>query len=144
MNEAGFMAAGAFSRESNVVIRPVRPSRIVMKPPPPRPQLYGSTTPSTLGAAIAAADALPPFLSTSIAALVASGSTLAAAPPVPFAVGCLSWAAATGALSAAHATTTPNSVLKRRIIPMPPGWFLLEEPLPHRPGRHAFALIRNP
>ena len=53
-NESGFMSFGETSRESIVVIRPLRPSRIVMKPPPPRPQLYGSTTPSTLAAAIAA------------------------------------------------------------------------------------------
>jgi hypothetical protein len=120
-NESGFMSFGEISRESIVVIRPLRPSRNVMKPPPPRPQLYGSTTPSTLAAAIAPSNALPPRLSTSIAALVASGSTLAAAPPVPLAVGCFSWATATGALSATHATATPSSVLTRRIIPIPPG-----------------------
>ena len=65
-----------------------------MKPPPPMPQLYGSTTPSTLAAAIAASNALPPPAITSIAACVASGSTLAAAPPLPLAVGCFSCAPA--------------------------------------------------
>src|SRR3954453_4366371 len=106
---SGFIAAGAFSRLSIVVIRRLSPPRRPMNPPPPMPQLYGSTTPSTLAAATAASNALPPARMTSIAACVASGSTLAAAPPVPFAVGCFSCAWATGA--AASATTHASSHL---------------------------------
>src|SRR3954469_6923575 len=60
-----------------------------MKPPPPPPHEYASTTPRPAAAATAASMALPPRRSTSIAARVASGSTVAAAPPVPTAVGCL-------------------------------------------------------
>src|SRR6266508_2256109 len=59
-----------------------------MKPPPPIPHENGSTTPRTAAAATAASTALPPRSSTSIAVCVASGSTLAAAPPVPVATGC--------------------------------------------------------
>src|SRR4051794_30432346 len=57
-----------------------------MNPPPPMPQENGSTTPSVAAAATAASTALPPFLRTSMAVWVASGSTDAAAPPVPSAV----------------------------------------------------------
>ena len=86
-----------------------------MKPPPPIPQLYGSTTPSTAAAAIAASKAFPPFVAcTSIAACVASGSTLAAAPREPSAVGVFSWAAATGAASPVTAATAAGS---QRIMP---------------------------
>jgi hypothetical protein len=46
-------------------------------------------TPSTPAAATVASIALPPRRSVSIAALVASASTVAAAPPLPVAVGCL-------------------------------------------------------
>ena len=58
-----------------------------MKPPPPMPHENGSVTPSTPAAATAASTALPPLLSVSIAACVASVSTVAAAPPVPIDVG---------------------------------------------------------
>ena len=58
-----------------------------MKPPPPMPHENGSVTPSTPAAATAASTALPPAFSVSIAACVASVSTLAAAPPVPVDVG---------------------------------------------------------
>src|SRR3954466_4990600 len=57
---SGFIAAGAFSRLSIVVMRPLSPSRMTMNPPPPMPQLKGSTTPSTPAAATAASNALPP------------------------------------------------------------------------------------
>ncbi len=99
-----------------VEILPVLPSRITMKPPPPIPQLYGSTTPSTLAAATAASNAFPPSASTSIAACVASGSTLAAAPPEPLAVGCFSCAVATGAVSATITATPAGSHPTRRNI----------------------------
>ncbi len=58
-----------------------------MKPPPPMPAENGSVTPSTPAAATAASTALPPDRSVSMAASVARTSTVAAAPPVPIAVG---------------------------------------------------------
>ena len=67
-----------------------------MKPPPPMPDENGSVTPSTAAAATAASTALPPRRSTSSAAPVATLSTVAAAPPVPCAVG-LRWCAGTAA-----------------------------------------------
>src|SRR5213083_2626629 len=80
-----------------------------MKPPPPMPHEYGSTTPSTLEAAIAASTALPPRRRASIAACVACGSTVAAPPPTPTAVGCLvgvgDWWAPAGAATRAAART---------------------------------------
>ena len=60
-----------------------------MKPPPPMPAENGSVTPSTPAAATAASTALPPLRSMSIAASVASTSTVAAAPLEPTAVGFL-------------------------------------------------------
>src|SRR6266566_4084501 len=48
---------------------------MTMNPPPPRPQEKGSTTPSAAAAATAASTALPPLRRTSIATLVAIGST---------------------------------------------------------------------
>ena len=51
------------------------------------PHEYGSTTPSTPAAVTAASTALPPWRSTRMAASVAALSTVAAAPPVPSAVG---------------------------------------------------------
>ena len=58
-----------------------------MNPPPPMPHEKGSVTPRTPAAATAASIALPPAFSSSIAACVASRSTVAAAPPVPVDVG---------------------------------------------------------
>src|SRR5690349_7386648 len=110
-NESGCIDLGDTSRESIVVIRPVRPSRSVMNPPPPMPHEYGSTTPRTLAPAIAASNAFPPRRSTSIAACVASGSTDAAAPLAPTAAGCFSCAAATGALN--NAATAPTATTHR-------------------------------
>ena len=60
---------------------------MTMKPPPPIPHENGSVTPRTAAAATAASTALPPSRSVSMAACVASVSTVAAAPPVPVAVG---------------------------------------------------------
>jgi hypothetical protein len=51
-----------------------------------------SSAPRTPDAATAASIALPPLRSTSMAAFVASGSTLAAAPPVPEVVATLAGA----------------------------------------------------
>ena len=83
-----------------------------MKPPPPMPATYGSVTPSVAFAAIAASTALPPWRSTWIALCVASGSTVAAAPPVPVATGCFGGlacgpAAAKGAAPARRTASAP-------------------------------------
>src|SRR5437764_6116101 len=59
-----------------------------MKPPPPIPATYGSVTPSAAAAATAASTALPPSRRIWIPACVASGSTVATAPPVPTATAC--------------------------------------------------------
>ena len=87
-----------------------------MKPPPPMPAENGSVTPSTPAAATVASTALPPRRSVSIAALVASASTVPAAPPLPTAVGSFTnssrWpACATGAASAA-ANTAAARILR--------------------------------
>src|SRR4051794_23253005 len=71
-----------------------------MKPPPPMPIEYGSTTPSAASPATAASTALPPCLSTSSAAWLAYGSTVATAPFLPTST---DWA--TGGRSAAAAGT---------------------------------------
>ena len=82
-----------------------------MKPPPPMPHENGSVTPSTAAAVTAASVALPPRRSVSIAACVASRSTVAAAPPLPTAVavaggkGVVAAARATGAVADSAATT---------------------------------------
>ena len=60
---------------------------MTMKPPPPMPAENGSVTPNTAAAATAPSTALPPWRNVSIAACVARTSTVAAAPPVPTAVG---------------------------------------------------------
>src|SRR5919204_4213657 len=60
---------------------------MTMKPPPPIPHENGSATPRMPAAVTAASTAFPPRFSASIAASVASVSTLAAAPPVPVDVG---------------------------------------------------------
>src|SRR5919201_1827072 len=91
-----------------------------MKPPPPMPHEYGSTTPSTPAAPTAASTALPPWRRTPIAARVACRSTLAAAPPAPTAVGCLVgvWWAAAGAARSAAARTGRSK--RRMAITYPP------------------------
>ena len=116
------MAAGAFSRPSIVVTLPCG-VRMTMKPPPPMPAENGSVTPSTPAAATVASTALPPRLSVSIAALVASASTVPAAPPLPTAVGSFTksplWpACATGAASAAVASA--RTITLRIIDLLPP------------------------
>src|SRR4051794_26461311 len=80
---------------------------MTMKPPPPTPEEKGSTTPSTPAAAIDASTALPPLRRTRIAAWVASGSTVAAAPRVPTAVRVLG-----GAGTAAPAGNAATSVMR--------------------------------
>src|SRR6185436_8133976 len=83
---------------------------MTMKPPPPMPHEKGSTTPSTPAAATAASTALPPERSVSIAACVASGSTVAAEPPVPSATGVFggsgTWARAGNAATKTIRTAT--------------------------------------
>ena len=79
---------------------------MTMKPPPPSPHENGSATPSTPAAVTAASTALPPRFSASIAACVASVSTLAAAPPVPVDVA--------GPDGATAAAATPISVRNER------------------------------
>src|SRR3954470_7303041 len=74
-----------------------------MKPPPPTPHEYGSTTRGPGAAATAASMALPPRRSTSMAARVATGSTVAAAPPLPTAVGAFGGGVAAGAPAVAMA-----------------------------------------
>src|SRR5215211_6914840 len=84
-----------------------------MKPPPPMPHEYGSVTPSAAAVAIAASVALPPSLRTCIPTWEASWSTVATAPPVPVAVGCLG-AATLGALEAG--CTMPNTATRITIV----------------------------
>src|SRR5262245_30680661 len=94
-----------------------------MNPPPPIPHENGSVTPSTPAAATAASTAFPPLRSMSIAAWVASRSTVAAAPPVPIAVGSLTAAAdvapvVSAAAASAAVTRRDNSNRgTRRIAP---------------------------
>ena len=108
--DVGVIAADARSRPSIVTIRPSA-VWMTMKPPPPIPHEKGSVTPSTPAAATAASMALPPFVSVSIAACVASVSTDAAAPPVPIAVGgpfgATAADAGTASTNAAAATHAP-------------------------------------
>src|SRR3954447_4239881 len=80
---------------------------MTMKPPPPTPEENGSTNPSTPAAAIAASTAWRPARRTRIAAWVASGSTVAAAPRVPTAVGVLA-----GAVTAAPAGNAATSAMR--------------------------------
>jgi hypothetical protein len=87
--ESGSIVAGDSSRPSIVVTFPFA-VRITMNPPPPIPHENGSVTPRTPAAATAASTALPPLRSALIAARVPSRSTVAAAPPLPIAVGCFS------------------------------------------------------
>src|SRR3954470_10224094 len=87
MNDVGVIAAGAVSRPSIVVTLPSDARWMTMKPPPPIPHENGSATPRTPAAVTAASTAFPPRFNASIAACVASVSTLAAAPPVPVDVG---------------------------------------------------------
>src|SRR5476651_1404555 len=51
-----------------------------MKPPPPRPQLNGSVTPSVAAAATVASMALPPWLRMASAAFEAASLMVATAP----------------------------------------------------------------
>src|SRR5215208_4700212 len=120
MKESGCMAAGAFSRLSNVLMLPLR-VRMTMNPPPPTPQENGSTTPSTPAAATAASTALPPRRRVWIAARVARASTVAAAPPVPRSVGVLAGGSCAVAAGAEHsASVTPVVATSARLIGPPP------------------------
>jgi hypothetical protein len=89
MKEPGRIVRGDSSRASIVVTLPFE-VRMTMNPPPPMPHENGSVTPSAAAAATAASTAFPPRRSVRIAARVPSRSTVAAAPPLPVAVGCFS------------------------------------------------------
>src|SRR4051812_32230641 len=82
-----------------------------MTPPPPIPAEYGSVTPRAAPATTAASTAFPPLRSTSSAALDASRSTVATAPPVPAAVGCLGVGA--GRAGAGRATAPAGTASRR-------------------------------
>src|SRR3954453_23726520 len=119
--DVGVIASGAVSRPSIVVTLPLA-VRMTMNPPPPTPHEKGSVTPRTPAAATAASTALPPAFSVSMAACVASVSTLAAAPPVPMDVGGPFGATAADAATPNTSTNTKSSAsVKRRISPPPPG-----------------------
>jgi hypothetical protein len=120
-NESGRIAAGAFSRESIVVTRPLG-RRMTMKPPPPMPHENGSVTPSTAAAAIAASTALPPRRRTRVAAFVATPSAVATAPPLPLAVGCGTcvYGCAPTAVGTARIAPTPISAEMDRPDIWPP------------------------
>src|SRR5579859_4096057 len=69
-------------RASRTSVRPTAPlGEIIMKPPPPRPEAIGSTTPRASDTATAASTAFPPSASTSRPASAASGC---AATTMPF------------------------------------------------------------
>src|SRR3954464_5554906 len=119
--DVGVIASGAVSRPSSVVTLPLA-VRMTMKPPPPTPHENGSVTPSTPAAATAASTALPPAFSVSMAAWVASVSTLAAAPPVPMDVGGPFGAMAADAVTPKTSTKTKSSAtVKRRMDSSSPG-----------------------
>ena len=90
------------------------------KPPPPMPHENGSVTPRTAAAVTAASTAFPPSLSVSIAAWVASVSTVAAAPPVPVAVAGPDGAVAAVAVpaSAAKIAREPAQMSEQRVTRM--------------------------
>src|SRR3954463_1675853 len=120
-NDVGVIASGAVSRPSSVVTLPLA-VRMTMKPPPPTPHENGSVTPRTPAAATAASTALPPDFSVSMAACVASVSTLAAAPPVPMDVGGPFGATAADAVTPKTSTNTKSSAtVKRRMDSSSPG-----------------------
>src|SRR3954470_5406325 len=85
------------------------------------PELYGSVTPSAAAAATAASTAVPPFLRTLSPIRVASGSTVATAPPRPMLVGTFggafslaAWAAGDAAgVAAGRASAAPTSGVRR-------------------------------
>src|SRR5207248_1177882 len=96
-----------------------------MKPPPPGPAANGTVTPIAAAVATAASMALPPCLSTSMPAWLASRLMDATAPPVPTATGCFLTApgaraaalAANGrAASAAARAEVTETVIRRRCI----------------------------
>src|SRR5579863_3263956 len=100
-----------------------------MKPPPPGPATNGIVTPMVDAAATAASMALPPRLSTEMAASLAFRSMEAAPPPVPTAVGCFPAAVAaapgaalardgTAATSAARADRAETQAKRRMCTPV--------------------------
>ena len=78
-NRSRVAAAGAISRPSRVINRSSA-RRNVMKHPPPRPELWPSTTPRVRAQAMAASTALPPSRKACKPASVATGFTVATRP----------------------------------------------------------------
>ena len=78
-NQLGSAPAGAFSRPSNVVMLPPASPR-TRKPPPPMPELCGSTTVKASITAIAASTAFPPACSIARPASSARGSAALTSP----------------------------------------------------------------
>src|SRR5699024_10548240 len=72
-------APGACSRPSTMTLSPLSASCSSQKPPPPSPELYGSTTASAADTATAASNALPPAAKICMPAAVAAGWALAMA-----------------------------------------------------------------
>ncbi len=79
-NMSGVATAGAFSRDSTANVSFVFARWIIMKPPPPMPENWGSTTFWVNWTAAAASIALPPFSSTLAPASAASGCDTATTP----------------------------------------------------------------
>src|SRR5438045_9358259 len=120
MNDAGVIAAGAVSRPSIVVTLPSDVRGMTMKPPPPIPHENGSATPRTPAAVTAASTAFPPRFSASIAACVASVSTLAAAPPVPVEVGGPDGATAAAATPVSTRNEERSAATTRNLLMLSP------------------------
>jgi hypothetical protein len=79
-NMSAVAAAGACSRESTMNVSPVRARWIIMKPPPPMPEDWGSTTLRASWIATAASMAFPPASSMRAPASAASGCETATTP----------------------------------------------------------------
>ena len=76
------MSVESFARASRTSVFPIAPDgAMIMKPPPPRPEANGSTTPSASETATAASTAFPPSARISRPASAASGW---AATTMPF------------------------------------------------------------
>src|SRR5881392_2659684 len=120
MNDVGVIADGAVSRPSIVVTLLSDVRWMTMKPPPPIPHENGSATPRTPAAVTAASTAFPPRFSASIAACVASVSTLAAAPPVPVEVGGPDGATAAAATPVSTRNEERSAATTRNLLMLSP------------------------
>jgi len=79
----GVALPGAFSRKSITTGSAMSTILMIIKPPPPMPLAFASSTPSAKPVAIAASTALPPFLRISIPTWDASGLAAATTPFSP-------------------------------------------------------------